>query len=228
MPSICCRNSASACRCQIQMLRQSFWVKEKKTFIALPGKGGYSRLMPYRLCPPWERWGGVFIVWGWKIGLHIRIRVEASFHCFSKLMILLSGNEECFINIFHLLGVLVLGSTQKVLLSIFLGEEQGPCSKAVLLLFLGLCIPSHLWVATVWTCFSELREDHGGWSPFPRNRKRGTQKNMCAQETHRPCSVSYPQNENYCKGRGLYLTSLHNFRGWLGAGHAIDDGNPCS
>ena len=30
-----------------------FWVKEtKNSFIALPGKGGYSRLMPSRLCLP--------------------------------------------------------------------------------------------------------------------------------------------------------------------------------
>ena len=37
-----------------------FWVKEKKTaFIALPRKGGYRRIMPYRM---WERIAGSFIV----------------------------------------------------------------------------------------------------------------------------------------------------------------------
>ena len=42
-----------------------FWAKEKKdSFIALAGKGGHSRLMPSRLCPPWEILGGSFIVWG--------------------------------------------------------------------------------------------------------------------------------------------------------------------
>ena len=33
--------------------------------------------------------------------------------------------------------------------------------------------------------FLELREGHGGWSPLSKNKKWGTQKNMCAQEPHR-------------------------------------------
>ena len=35
-----------------------------------------------------------------------------------------------------------------------------------------LCIPSLLWVATIWICSLELREGHGDWSLFPTNRKR--------------------------------------------------------
>ena len=49
----------------------------------------------------------------------------------------------------------------------------------------GLCIPSLPWLAVVWTCFLELWECHGGWSPFPQNKKRGIQKSLCAQEPHR-------------------------------------------
>ena len=40
---------------------------EKDGFIALPGKGGCSRLMPSRLCPPWGKLGGGFIIWGVEI-----------------------------------------------------------------------------------------------------------------------------------------------------------------
>ena len=40
-------------------------VKEKKrAFIVGPGKVGHSRLVPKRLCPPWERWGDGFIFRG--------------------------------------------------------------------------------------------------------------------------------------------------------------------
>ena len=46
---VCCRNSASAPWCRIETQRQSLeegGEKKKKGFIALPGKGGHSRLMP--------------------------------------------------------------------------------------------------------------------------------------------------------------------------------------
>lgn len=45
-------------------------------FIDLLGKGGHSRRMPSRLCPPWERLGGGFIVWEGNIGPLIRIGVD--------------------------------------------------------------------------------------------------------------------------------------------------------
>lgn len=34
------------------MSETEFQVKQKHSFIALPGKGGYNRLTPSKLCPP--------------------------------------------------------------------------------------------------------------------------------------------------------------------------------
>ena len=45
--SLCCQNSASVHRCQIESRRNRGLGEEvKNSFIALPGKGGHSRLMP--------------------------------------------------------------------------------------------------------------------------------------------------------------------------------------
>ena len=49
--SLCCQNSASVHRCQIESRRNRGLGEEvKNSFIALPGKGGHSRLMPPNLC----------------------------------------------------------------------------------------------------------------------------------------------------------------------------------
>ena len=57
---------------------------EKNSFIALPGKGGHSRLMPSKLCVPTQGVGRVeagfgeeFYSTGSRVGLLIRIRVRA-------------------------------------------------------------------------------------------------------------------------------------------------------
>ena len=43
----CCQNLASVCQRQIETLEGAFGVKERGVaLIALPGKGGHSRLMP--------------------------------------------------------------------------------------------------------------------------------------------------------------------------------------
>ena len=44
------------------------------------------------------------------------------------------------------------------------------------LFLLCFCIPSPLWLASIWICPLELREGLGGWSLFPANRKWETQK----------------------------------------------------
>ena len=56
--------------------------------------------------------------------------------------------------------------------------EPGPCLKSVLSFPLTsppcLCIPSLRWLATIWTCSLELREDHGGWvKPISCNQEMG-------------------------------------------------------
>ena len=48
-------NLASVPRHQIKSQRQSLGEAEQKSFIALPGKGGHSGLMPAKLhVPPWR------------------------------------------------------------------------------------------------------------------------------------------------------------------------------
>ena len=92
------------------------------------------------------------------------------------------------VNIFQLLGVLVLQKSSKILLCVSLEVEPGPCPKAALLFFgcytCCLCIPSLPWLATVWTCPLECGAGLGGWSLFPTNKKQGTQKGFHAQEPH--------------------------------------------
>ena len=46
-------------------------------------------------------------------------------------------------------------------------------------------IPSLPWLATIRICPLELREGHGGCCLFPTNKKLGTQKGFCAQQSHR-------------------------------------------
>ena len=64
-----------------------FWVKEEKIdFPAWPGKGGYSRRMPSRLCPPLGSIWGTLIVkkkkkkkTGFQIGLKTGANRHSSF-----------------------------------------------------------------------------------------------------------------------------------------------------
>ena len=61
-PKIGCQNSASVCRCQVEMQRQRVWGKgEKNSFIALPGKGGPQQAKCLKDCarlPPALRKNG--------------------------------------------------------------------------------------------------------------------------------------------------------------------------
>ena len=63
-----------------------------------------------------------------------RIRAEASLRCFQSWgsVVWWSSfwNKEDFINIFHLLGGLVLRKNSKILLRMFLEEGPEPCPKA--------------------------------------------------------------------------------------------------
>ena len=76
-------------------------MKEKKnSFLALPGKGGHSRLSSL------GENRGSFIVWEWEIGPQTKIRVDASLYSSLRLGFQGPGtgsggsafwNEECFI-----------------------------------------------------------------------------------------------------------------------------------
>ena len=82
-------------------------MKGKKTdFIALPGTGGHSRLVPSRLCPPLERVAGSFIVKRRKTGFLLRISVEAKYTFFlgENLLIQAGVRRSC-----HDAGVGLLG-----------------------------------------------------------------------------------------------------------------------
>ena len=64
-------------------LETEFGEKEKKiAFIALPGKGSHSRLMPKRLCPPLGSIVGSFTAKRRKTGFRIGIRIGTNMHSF--------------------------------------------------------------------------------------------------------------------------------------------------
>ena len=69
----------------------------------------------------------------WKVGPQIGISVEASLHCFQSWCSVVwwssSQNKESFINIFHVLGGLVLQKSSKI----FFEEGPGPCPQTALL-----------------------------------------------------------------------------------------------
>ena len=98
------------------------------------------------------------------------------------------------VNIFHLLKVLVLQKSSKILLGISLERATGPCPKAALL-FLdcsSLCsaTPSLPWLANVCTWPLELRDSHGDWSLFPKKQEMGDTKVFVARNPIGSCSFS--------------------------------------
>ena len=71
-------NIASVHRCLLNLRDRVLDEVEKNSFIALPGKGGHSRLMPLKtVCPNPGRFGEGFYSNGSRAGLLIRIRVCA-------------------------------------------------------------------------------------------------------------------------------------------------------
>ena len=59
--------------------------------------------------------------------------------------------------------------------------------------FLCFCIPSLCSLVIAWICSLVLREDLGGWSLFPTNEKKGTQKGFCTWKGHAgSCLASSP------------------------------------
>ena len=175
------------------MWRESFgWRKNKITLLLCQAKEATAGECPKDCALLWERREDSFIVWERKIEPLIKIRVDASFHSSSKLEF--SGTRTGSGGLplwFSLLGGLVLEKSSKILLCIFLEEEPGPCPKAALLFLdcfssLHFCIPSLPWLATAWTCPLELREGHGGWNSFPKNKKWGIQKDLCPEASQGP------------------------------------------
>ena len=63
-------------------METEFWVKEKKiACIALPGKGGHSRLMPFKDCALlWGRIPGSLSPKRRKTGIQMRITIGANMH----------------------------------------------------------------------------------------------------------------------------------------------------
>ena len=129
--------------------------------MALPGKGGHSRLMPQSLCPLLGEIGRWFSSFRReKLEPQIRIRGEASLHCFQSWCSVVwwsFRNVDCFISIFRSLRSLLLQKSSKILTCIFL--EEGPASSPRLhsclwRLLPGLCIPrfpdQHLFEPALW------------------------------------------------------------------------------
>ena len=147
-----CWNSASVHRWWIEMQRQSFgWRRKTQPYCFARQRRVKAGWCPKDCGTPWERTGGGFIVWEGQIGPQTSIRVDANLYCFS------AGdpsfqNEECFVNIFHVLEVLLLRKNSKM----FLEEEQGPWPKLHYCLLTApplSQIPSLPWVATTEPAF---------------------------------------------------------------------------
>ena len=128
---LCCQNLASAPRCWRETQRQDFRQMRKKELYCFARQ---RRVFALKTVSPWERWGGGFRVWGVKNRAADRMRAEASLRCFQSWgsVVWWSSfwNKEDFINIFHLLGGLVLRKNSKILLCMFLEEGPEPCPKA--------------------------------------------------------------------------------------------------
>ena len=98
----------------------SFGQRRKYSFIALPGKGGSQQANASKtLCPIGEMGGGLKFGEG-KIGPQIRIRIEASLHCFQSWTSVdwrSFRNKDC-INSIRLLGGLVLQKNKDIFMYI--------------------------------------------------------------------------------------------------------------
>ena len=91
-------------------------------------------------------------------------------------------------------------------------EERGPgpCPKDVLLFLdyspLVFAFPSfpdkQLSEPAPWKSGKAMEAE---WGPFPKNKKKGTQRGFCAQEPLRACSVSLPPVCDVCISNKLPL-----------------------
>ena len=149
---------------------------EKKSFIALPGKGGHSGLKPSKLCvPTWGR-GSLWGVLQSRGGVAEKDQGVCRAHipsidsfnpeifwCQVVLWsVVLEVIEPSLWNIFHLVGISVSAKQLKdiVMCTPWGGIRTLPqgCTVVSWLFYPCLCIPSLPWSATVWTCPLELRE----------------------------------------------------------------------
>ena len=83
------------------------------------------------------------------------------------------------------------------------------CTIVSWLLLPCLCIPSLLWLATVWICPLGLREGHGGWSLFPTNKERQTWKSFHAQEPQRVLLGFHPGTTRALQSETLWPGFVH-------------------
>ena len=94
----------------------------------------------------------------------------------------LHASVQHTVNFFYLVGTSLSAKLLKVVVmtipqsSLDGGTRTLPqgCTVVSWLFLSCLCIPSLLWLATVWTCPWELREGHGGWmKPISCNQNGG-------------------------------------------------------
>ena len=132
-----------------------------------------------------------------KTGPQIRIRVEASLHCFQSWCpgVWWSSfrNKGCFINIFHLLGVLVLQPNSKILLSTFLEEGPGPCPKAALLFLDCFSLTLHPLPSLITHSLNPPFGTQGRSIYSLKIKNRGHRKACVPRSLTGPCSVSQGQ-----------------------------------
>ena len=85
--------------------QRHFGWNRKNSFIALPGKGGHSRLMPQNCVLPWERIARDIIGWVWKTGL--LFKVSAFSPSIEHFRVVKSGVSQCGWWFLGVLGVIV-------------------------------------------------------------------------------------------------------------------------
>ena len=178
---------------------------EKNSFIALPGKGGHSRLLPSKtMCPNPGEFGEEFYGNGSRVGMLIRSRCVQGLHSFNlisgnlldELLWFLLSDLRCSspgmkdADILHFLDFNSIKGL-KTWLCVSLEGEPGPCPKAVLL-FLGF--PSLFYAYFPFTDFSNCSN-----LPFGTQgeswRLEGDQKTSVPRSPTGSCLVSISQNE---------------------------------
>ena len=105
---------------------------EEKCRDRVLGKGESQQTNVLKIVLPQERLGGGFLVWGVKNSTAHKDQGREKLALFSQLVfigLVVFWNKECFINIFHLLGGLLLQNS-KILLSYSLRRDQDPAPKA--------------------------------------------------------------------------------------------------
>ena len=152
-------------------METEFWVKQKKQAAKV---GHVLKTAP---APTPQRIGAGLRVWEWQIGPQIRIRVQASLHSLSKLMLSIprtgSGgpsflNEECFIDILHLMGGFSSVELKDIVMYIPWGGTRTPRVHYCLLTAPPWSL--HPLPSLISNCLNSGKVEEAEWGLFPKKQ----------------------------------------------------------